>query len=75
MFLQQIHEKWKGKVEKESDIKLSSEIKGAYLDILNTQRAWLIEQNYDKKQHFDEDLIRRHLVKIDLEEERLSLIH
>ncbi|WP_336690783.1 MULTISPECIES: Na+/H+ antiporter [unclassified Chryseobacterium] len=75
MFLQQIHEKWKGKVEKESDIKLSSEIKDAYLDVLNAQRIWLIEQNYDKKQHFDEDLIRRHLVKIDLEEERLSLIH
>jgi CPA1 family monovalent cation:H+ antiporter len=43
---------------KRLDIKLSSEIKEAYLDILNAQRAWLIEQNYDKKQHFDEDLIR-----------------
>jgi CPA1 family monovalent cation:H+ antiporter len=74
-FLQQIHEKWKGKIDKESDVKLSSETKTAYLDILNTQRAWLIAQNHDEKQHFDEDLIRKHLMKIDLEEERILLVH
>ncbi|WP_027379548.1 Na+/H+ antiporter [Chryseobacterium daeguense] len=74
-FLQQIHEKWRGKVEQESDIKLSPEIKKAYLDVLNAQRAWLIEQNHDKNQHFDEDLIRKHLMKIDLEEEKILLVH
>lgn len=74
-FLQQVHEKWKDKIEKESDIKLSSETKDAYLKLLDAQRAWLIEQNHDEKQYFDEDLIRKHLLKIDLEEERILLIH
>lgn len=75
VFLQQIHEKWKGKIEEESDIKLSSETKNAYLNLLDAQRAWLIEQNHDEKQYFDEDLIRKHLMKIDLEEERILLVH
>jgi CPA1 family monovalent cation:H+ antiporter len=74
-FLQQIHEKWREKMDEDSDVKLSSETKTAYLDILNAQRAWLIAQNHDKKQHFDEDLIRKHLMKIDLEEERILLVH
>jgi CPA1 family monovalent cation:H+ antiporter len=74
-FLQQIHDKWKGKIDEDSDIKISPEIKMAYLDILNRQRAWLIEQNHDKNQHFNEDLIRKHLMQIDLEEERVLLIH
>ncbi|MDQ1162339.1 Na+/H+ antiporter [Chryseobacterium sp. SORGH_AS 447] len=74
-FLQQINDKWKGKLEEEPDIRVSSEIKEAYLDVLNRQRAWLIEQNHDRNQHFDEDLIRKHLMKIDLEEERILLVH
>lgn len=74
-FLQQINDKWKVKLEEEPDIRLSSEIKEAYLDVLNRQRTWLIEQNHDRKQHFDEDLIRKHLMKIDLEEERILLVH
>ncbi|WP_374458873.1 Na+/H+ antiporter [Chryseobacterium taeanense] len=75
IFLKQIHDKWKGKIEEESDIKLSSETKDAYLKLLDAQRAWLIEQNHDEKQYFDEDLIRKHLLKIDLEEEKILLIH
>ncbi len=74
-FLQQINDKWKVKLEEEPDVRLSSEIKEAYLDVLNRQRTWLIEQNHDRKQHFDEDLIRKHLMKIDLEEERILLVH
>ncbi|SEM35044.1 hypothetical protein SAMN05421856_102548 [Chryseobacterium taichungense] len=63
------------KINEDSDIKLSSETKEAYLKLLDAQRAWLIEQNHDEKQYFDEDLIRKHLMKIDLEEERILLIH
>jgi len=74
-FLQQINDKWKVKLEEEPDVRLSSETKEAYLDVLNRQRTWLIEQNHDRKQHFDEDLIRKHLMKIDLEEERILLVH
>ncbi|CAA7197172.1 Sodium, potassium, lithium and rubidium/H(+) antiporter [Chryseobacterium potabilaquae] len=74
IFLQQIHEKWKSKIE-ESDQLLSLEVKLIYLDILNEQRKWLIAQNYEKDRHFDEDLIRKHIMKIDLEEERTHLLH
>lgn len=74
-FLQQINEKWRGKLEEEPDLKLSSEIRQAYLDVLDRQRTWLIEQNHDRSQHYDEDLIRKHLMKIDLEEERILLVN
>ncbi|RNA62229.1 Na+/H+ antiporter [Chryseobacterium nematophagum] len=74
IFLQQIHEKWKSKIE-ESNQLLSLEVKLIYLDILNEQRKWLIAQNYEKDRHFDEDLIRKHIMKIDLEEERTHLLH
>ncbi|RMZ59872.1 Na+/H+ antiporter [Chryseobacterium nematophagum] len=74
IFLQQIHEKWKSKIE-ETDQLLSLEVKLIYLDILNEQRKWLIAQNYEKDRHFDEDLIRKHIMKIDLEEERTHLLH
>ncbi|MCS3529296.1 Na+/H+ antiporter [Chryseobacterium sp. JUb7] len=74
-FLQQIHEKWRGKLEEGADIKISPEVRLAYLDILNQQRQWLIAQNHDKNQHYDEHIIRKHLLQIDLEEERIGLIH
>ncbi|WP_419867917.1 Na+/H+ antiporter [Chryseobacterium sp. CT-SW4] len=73
-FLQQVHEKWKTKIEEEPEVKISSDVKTVYLDILNEQRVWLLEQNH-KNKDFDEDIIRRHLLKIDLEEERLLLNH
>ncbi len=75
VFLRQVNENWKGKLKEESDVRISSEIKQAYLDILNQQRAWLIAQNHDRNQHIDEDLVRKHLMKIDLEEERILLVH
>ncbi|KFF11402.1 Na+/H+ antiporter [Chryseobacterium soli] len=74
-FLQQLHEKWKIKVDEDTDVKLTPEIKNAYLDVLDKQRMWLIEQNHDNDQRFDEDIIRKHLMKIDLEEERILLMH
>ena len=74
-FLQQIHEKWKSKIENDSEVGLPSEVKNAYLDVLDKQRTWLIEQNHEQEQRFDEDIIRKHLMKIDLEEERILLMH
>ena len=74
IFLQQIHEKWKSKISDQAEIKISPDVKTVYLDILNVQRQWLLEQNH-KNKDFDEDIIRRHILKIDLEEERLLLNH
>ncbi|MEN4762623.1 Na+/H+ antiporter [Chryseobacterium sp. C39-AII1] len=73
-FLQQIHEKWQGKIDEDGDIQLSPEVREAYLDILNAQRMWLIEQNHNNTD-LNEDVIRKHLMKIDLEEERVRLVH
>jgi len=74
-FLQQVHEKWRGKTGTSEDIRISKEIRKVYLDILNQQRQWLIAQNSDKEHHYDEHTIRKHLLQIDLEEERIRLMH
>lgn len=73
-FLQQIHEKWQGKIDDDADVQLSPEVREAYLDVLNEQRMWLIGQNHDNID-LNEDVIRKHLMKIDLEEERIRLVH
>lgn len=72
-FLKYIHDKWKDKTNDDADVKISPEVKSVYLDILNQQRMWLIDQNHNNNQ-VDEDLIRKHLLQIDLEEERILLI-
>lgn len=41
-----------------------------YRDILDYQRNWLLVKNKDDTQ-LDEAIIRKHLVRLDLEEERL----
>lgn len=72
-FLRSIHSKWKEKIDDESNIQVSPEVKLAYLDVLNQQRLLLIDQNHHKE--FDEDLIRKHMMRIDLEEERIKYAH
>lgn len=72
-FLRSIHDKWQGKIDDESQIKISPEVKWAYLDILNQQRIWLVDQNNGDR--YDEDVIRKHLMRIDLEEERIKYTH
>jgi Na+/H+ antiporter len=44
--------------------------KNIYIELLNQQRAWLNEWN--KEFFANEDVIRRHLVRLDLEEEKLK---
>jgi CPA1 family monovalent cation:H+ antiporter len=73
-FLQQVHEKWTGKLEDDYEIQLTPEVREAYLDVLNQQRMWLIDQNHTHSE-VDEDIIRKHLMNIDLEEERIRLIN
>ncbi|MBK1896274.1 Na+/H+ antiporter [Chryseobacterium paridis] len=72
-FLQNIHDKWQGKIGDDAQIKISPEVKLAYIDILNEQRLWLIDQNHGNQ--YDEDVIRKHLMRIDLEEERIKYTH
>ncbi|WP_345988952.1 Na+/H+ antiporter [Chryseobacterium sp. Chry.R1] len=72
-FLQNIHDKWQGKIGDDAQIRISPEVKSAYMDILNQQRTWLVDQNHGDR--YDEDIIRKHLMRIDLEEERIRYTH
>lgn len=48
------------------------ETKEVYRSILNLQREWLTEKN--RRHNIDEEIIRRHLLFLDLEEEKLALL-
>lgn len=48
---------------------MSAEVKSIYLDLLEEQRKWLLEKNKSDL-HFDEDIIRKYLHQLDIEEEK-----
>ncbi|AIM35329.1 sodium:hydrogen antiporter [Sphingobacterium sp. ML3W] len=68
--LQQIAVKWDENMASDADLEIPHDIKFIYLELLNEQRQWLLAKNKED-QNFDEDIIRKHLYKIDLEEEKL----
>jgi CPA1 family monovalent cation:H+ antiporter len=70
---QQLADKWKNKSDEGVDPSMPPKIKAIYLGILNHQRQWLLLKNRSDT-HFNEEIIRRHLYQIDLEEEKLRLI-
>ena len=71
--LQQIASKWEDIHLNTSDnILMSAEAKIVYLNLLNHQRDWLLDRN--KEEILDEEIIRRHLLYLDLEEEKLQFI-
>ncbi|MBS1949622.1 MAG: Na+/H+ antiporter [Cytophagales bacterium] len=70
-FLQQLADRWKSKVESTDKVIIPEKVKPIYLDILNRQRQWLLEKNHSDV-HLDENIIRRHLYQIDVEETRLQ---
>jgi len=55
------------------DSLMAEEVKVIYLDILNQQRAWLMHKNRNEAK-LDEDVIRKHLLNLDLEEEKLKFL-
>ena len=59
--------------EDEAVAALSEENKAIFLDVLNQQRQWLLDKNRNDH-HIDEEVIRRHLQRIDLEEEKIRLL-
>ncbi|WP_345951373.1 Na+/H+ antiporter [Mucilaginibacter sp. PAMB04274] len=68
--LQQMVAKWQGKVNDVAEVAISLEYRSIYLNLLDKQRNWLIQKN-DDDEHFDEDIIRKHLRLIDIEEEKI----
>lgn len=71
--LQQMAHKWEQTQTIAADELMAQECKVVYLDILNQQRQWLHQKNNDEKM-LDEEIIRKHLRYLDLEEEKLQFV-
>lgn len=69
--LQQIAHKWEHSTAVTAEESMAEDCKVIYLDLLEQQRQWLLNKN-DKEQTLDEEIVRRHLQYLDLEEEKLS---
>ncbi|MCD0471941.1 Na+/H+ antiporter [Flavobacterium sp. JAS] len=71
--LQQIACKWEDiNLNTSNSILMSDEAKVVYLNLLEHQRNWLLDRN--KEEILDEEIIRKHLLYLDLEEEKLQFI-
>lgn len=69
--LVQLADKWAGHSRGDAEVLLSGETKRIYRDILDQQRQWLLRKNRTDS-HVDEDVIRKYLRQIDIEEEKLK---
>jgi CPA1 family monovalent cation:H+ antiporter len=71
--LQQIARKWEDiHVNTDDNILMSDETKIIYLNLLEHQRNWLLDKNHEEI--LDEEIIRKHLLYLDLEEEKLQFM-
>lgn len=66
-------QKWDAKLKEDIDPQLPAESKKIYLEVIEQQRKWLLNQNHTEG-HIDEDIIRKQLRQLDLEEERFKII-
>lgn len=73
LVLKQMAMKWQAKRDESMEVDMSAKSKEIYLDLLKQQRQWLLKKNQEDK-HMDEDIIRKHLHKIDIEEEKLRYL-
>jgi CPA1 family monovalent cation:H+ antiporter len=71
--LRQMALKWREKSTEDFDEVVNAESKAIYLDVLNQQRKWLLDKNHTDNR-FDEDVIRKFLHQIDIEEEKLRVM-
>jgi Na+/H+ antiporter len=71
--LQQMAHKWEHSKTITGDEIMAQECKTVYLDILSQQRQWLLQKNSSDNK-LDEEIIRKHLRYLDLEEEKLQFV-
>ncbi|HTM99838.1 MAG TPA: Na+/H+ antiporter [Pedobacter sp.] len=71
--LQQMARKWQDSSVLAENVIMAETCKVIYLDILSQQRQWLLNKNQEEAT-LDEDIIRKHLVSLDLEEEKLRFL-
>lgn len=72
LMLQQLTKQWQAQLDANEMIVMSVEIKLIYKNVLEKQRQLLLHKN-KKEQHIDEEIIRKFLHQIDLEEEKVGL--
>ncbi|HTF18357.1 MAG TPA: Na+/H+ antiporter [Chryseolinea sp.] len=66
--------KWESKSNgDDSELDMPEESKAIYLDVLKQQRAWLLTKN-SFEGHIDEEVIRKYLQQLDIEEEKLRML-
>ncbi|MFT3909331.1 MAG: Na+/H+ antiporter [Ferruginibacter sp.] len=70
--LQRMLNMWEDKLSQPENLRMSDEAKQNYLELLENQRKFLADLNKDPE--LDEELIRRQIFQIDLEEERIKLL-
>lgn len=71
--LQQIAHRWQDAGTTDTNtVFMTEEAKNIYREILNLERNWLLAKN--RKEGVDEEIVRRHLHYIDLEEEKLQFL-
>lgn len=71
--LRQLASKWEQQVKAEEHLFLPQEVKGIYLRILDGQRQLLRDKN-KQQERIDEEIVRKYLHYLDLEEEKLRLV-
>jgi NhaP-type Na+/H+ or K+/H+ antiporter len=71
--LQQMERKWQDNSRLAEDVVMAESCKIIYLDILSQQRQWLLNKNTEDAT-LNEDIIRKHLLNLDLEEEKLKFL-
>ncbi len=71
--LRQMAEKLEHSSRQADDGSMAEEYKTVYLDILEKQRQWLLQKNKDE-QLMDENIIRKHLLRLDIEEEKFKVV-
>lgn len=72
-FLQQLADKWEAHSLLNEEAKIAEEMTVIYIEILNLQREWLLQKNHDERR-IDEEIVRKHLQRLDLEEEKLHFM-
>jgi Na+/H+ antiporter len=70
--LKTMAKQWETTTSSGSNISMTQQTKSIYRHILSDQRKWLIQKNRSCEL-LDEEIIRKHLHRIDMEEERLNL--
>lgn len=73
LFLQQVARKWELQLTPEENVFIPRDIKHIYISLLEKQRQLLVKKNR-KNQRIDEEIIRKFIHQLDLEEEKIRYV-